>query len=305
MATFRWRANFLIPGLPLAQPVRLGAIHVAGSTRDGNRKYESTGHLIFEADQFLFEAEARGRAAALLEPVAVAGAALGGSIGEPVVTLVNLENRDALEAAGVRIPFEGGLLVTWTVGTADIDCASLTKGYLAVLGLGPQEAPLWHRAARWLWKSNWEADPYDQFLALWIAFNVLYGPRWTKGTNTETGTIEAYLAEAVPWESDAKALLAGVLLEDLQLLGASGLTLWRSKKWAIANELQAALALPEEARSFREVIRLVCLVIYSIRCDIVHEGGVSVPKDDLRLLWSSRNVLKTVVMFLIKRRLGL
>jgi hypothetical protein len=220
MATFRWRADFSLPGLPLAQPLTLGAIYIAPSARGKNGQYESTGYLIFETEESLRESDARAKALSQLEAVAVAGAALGGSVGEPVVTSLSLENRECLEVAGVRIPFEDGLLVSWSVGAADIDWASLTKGYQAVLGLGPQEAPLWYRAARWLWKSNWEADPYDQFLALWIAFNVLYGPKWT---GSEPRAITDYLADEIPLEGDAEKLLAEVL-EELRLFAASGLT---------------------------------------------------------------------------------
>lgn len=298
---FHWRGEFSIPGLPLAQPLKLGAIYVERSPRAEDGKYEAIGHVSFEAEQYLCESDARARAVSLLEPVAVAGAALGGWVGEPVVTSVSLENRDVLEASGVRIPFEGGLLVTWTEGAADIECSSLTKGYLAVVGLGPEEAPLWHRAARWLWKSNWQADPYDQLLAVWIPFNVLYGPKWT---GSEPQAIADYLAGVIPEESDAAKLLVG-MWDELQLLAASSLTLGRGKRWLVADELQTALGLPEAERSHRELVRLVCLVMYSVRCDIVHQGGASINADSMRLLWAGRDVLKRVVMFLLRRRLGL
>lgn len=186
---------------------------------------------------------------------------------------------------------------------ADIDGTALTKGYRAALTLGPQEAPLWHRAARWLWKANSEANPYDQFLALWIAFNALYGPKKTDG---EPSAIRDYLADAIPKESDAQKLLAGLLVEDLQLLGASGLRLRRDKSWQVADELQAVLGLPETKRSPRQVVTLACLVIYAVRCAIVHEGGFELPRDkEMHLVWASGRVLKAALMLVFKSRLGL
>ncbi len=301
VSMFRWQASFLLPGLQVAQPLTLGTIHIDPSPRTEDGQSQSSGHLSFGTERYLRDSEAKAKALSQLEPLAVAAAAIGGSVGEPVITSVRLENRQTLEASGVSTPLaDSGLLVQWNVLAPDIDSATLAKGYRAALTLGPEEAPRWHRAARWLWKANLDADPYDQFLALWIAFNVLYGRKWR---GNEADAITEYLAEELPQESEAQKLLAG-LMEDLRKLGASGLTLRRDGSGPVADQLQTALGLPETTRSSRELLRLVSLVIYSLRCDIVHAGGVSVARGDTHLLWASRDVLKTVVMYLLRRRLG-
>ena len=300
MATYRWRAEFVLPGLQLAQGLTLDAIHIVPSPRDEHGHSQSTGHLTFEAQHYLSESKATARALSMLEPLVVAAAALGGSVGEPEVTSVNLDNRTALEASGVRIPLDSSLRLSWDVLAPDIDTGRLSTGYEAARDFTPEDAERLFRATRWLWKANSDPDAYDQFLALWIAFNVLYG-----GSHRfEQQAIEVYLAQAIPTELDAKTLLAGVDTETLKILARSTLTLRRDgADFRVADELQVALELPEANQSQRDLMRLTCLVIYSVRCDIVHAGGASVPRDTLRLLWASRDVLKTLLMHLLRSRL--
>jgi hypothetical protein len=302
MATFQWRAEFVLPGFQLDQELTLGTIHIVPSPRDEHGHSQSTGHLTFETQHHLSESKATARALSMLEPLAVAGATLGGSVGNPEVTSVRLDNQTDLETSGVRIPLESSLLVSWKVLSPDIDIGQLRKAYEASLVFTPEAAERLCRAARWLWKANSDADPYDQFLALWIAFNVLYG-----GSHKfEQQAIEIYVDQALPTELEAKTLLAGVDSETLRKLAGSALTLRRDgAEFRVADELQVAINRPEANQSQRDLVRLACLVIYSVRCDIVHAGGASIPRDQLRLIWASRDVLKTVLMHLLRTRLGL
>lgn len=302
MATYKWRADFLLPGLPIALPLTLGTIYIVPVPRDETGRSQSRGHLTFETAAHLSETEARAKALSELTPVAVAGTALGGSVGEPVVTSVNLVNRATLEASDVRIPLEAKLHSTSRVVAPDMDVATLTSAYHATVTLAPQhDVLLWHRAARWLWKANSEPDPYDHFLALWIAFNVLYGPKKTDG---EPSGIRAYLSDSIRNETEGQALLARVPAAQLQVLGASGLSLNRDRSWKVADELNAALD-PSARGSARQILILACLVIYAVRCAIVHEGGLDLPRDkEERLVQASRVALKEVLMHLLKMRLG-
>jgi hypothetical protein len=135
---------------------------------------------MLDTDQCLDDSAIEQRALPQLETVVLVAAALGGSVREPVVTSVRLENRADLEAAGVLTPLENaGLLVTLNVLADDIAEIALTVGYSAAVNLANAEASRWRRAARWLRKANADAGPSDQFLALWIAFNVLYGQHKT------------------------------------------------------------------------------------------------------------------------------
>ncbi|MGH9424980.1 MAG: hypothetical protein ACRD2L_01545 [Terriglobia bacterium] len=302
MATYRWRIEFSLLGVPIASSVTLDAIHLAPAFPDEKGRSRSIGYLVIETDQYLQDLAVEADALSQLEFVAIAAAALGGSVREPVVTSVRLENRDDLEAAGVRTPLENAsLTVRYNVIAPDIEETALTKCYRTAVRLEGQEASLWRRAARWLWKANSEADPYDQFLALWISFNVLYGPL---KTNSEQRAIQDYLAKEIPREPDAEKFLAEFRSEDLDLLGASGLTL-KSRNWPVANELQTALALPAAQQSRRRLVALAFLTIYAVRCGIVHEGGVEVPRDsESRLVWASVHVLKPAIMRLLRNRLG-
>jgi hypothetical protein len=232
-----------------------------------------------------------------LERIAMPGAALSGSTCEPVVTSIRLDNRDELEAVGVRTPLDNARLIfEWNVIEPNIDEAALAHGYRTVLAFGQEDLSLWLRVARWLWKANSDADPYDQFLALWICFNVLYGRHVTNG---QPQGIRDYLTEAIPTETDAATLLRQLRHEDLSSLATD-------RFCPNANELQAALELPVAQRSSRELIRLIFLVIYSVRCFIVHEGGVALPPDrETRLVSASKHVLKSAIMHLFRRRLGL
>ncbi len=302
MTAFRWLAEFLLPGLPIARPLTLGGIHVLPVPRGENERSHSNGHLTFEPDTHLRDAEARAHAQSQLELVALAATATGGSVGEPVVTSVRLDNQADLEASGVPIPLDACFTLKWKVLAPDIDETAVIKGYRVALEFGPQEAPFWRRAARWLWKANSEAHPYDRFLALWIAFNVLYGP---KRIDSEPNAIRNYLAETIPSEQVARSLLAGVIEEDLRLLGGSGLSLRRDKSWPVADELQVALGTPETTPSPRQVLTLSCLVVYAVRCAVVHEGGFDIPREkEVGLVWASGRVLKAVLMHAFKSRLG-
>jgi len=301
MTTYRWRIEFSLPGVPIARPVTLDAIHLEPTPRDENSRSRSIGYLVLETDQYLQDSAVEAAALSRLEFVAVAAAALGGSVRGPVVTSVRLENRDDLEAAGVRTPLENAsLTMTGKVIAPDIEETALTRCYRTALGLAGEEASLWRRAARWLWRANSEGDPYDKFLALWISFNVLYGPL---KTDSEQRAIEDYLAKAIPTEPDAEKFLAGVRSEDLALLGASGLTL-KSRNRLVANELQTALGVPGAQQSRRGLVALAFLTIYAVRCAIIHEGGVAVPRDsENRLVWASVSVLKPAIMYLLRNRL--
>jgi len=216
---------------------------------------------------------------------------------------VKLENRAALEAAGIRIRLhDSGLTDTWTVLAGDIEESALTTGYRHALALPDSDAWLWRRAVRWLWKANGDPDPYDQFLALWISFNVLYG---RYHTGRETLAIENYLLHAVPAESDADEFLAEMAVENIGLLAESGLSLGRTGTRPIAEEIRTAAALPPERWRRLEFLTLIVLGLYAVRCAVVHKGGVELPRDnEIRLVWASVHIMKPVLMRLLRRRLG-
>jgi len=302
MPRYRWAMHFALPGVRITRPVTLDNIDLKPAPPDDRGHSQSIGYVLIETDEDAGEDELRAETMSRLELVAISAAALGGSVREPVITSIRLENREELEAAGRRTPLENAsLLVTWNVIAPDIEEAALTNYYAAALKLAGQEASLWRRAVRWLWKANSEADPYDQFLALWISFNVLYGPL---KMNSEQRAIQDYLAKAIPTEPDAEEFLAEVRSEDLALLGASGLTL-KNRNRPVANELQTDLGLPEARQSRRRLITLAFLTIYAVRCAIVHEGGVAVARDsESRLVWASVHVLKPAIMHLLRNRLG-
>ena len=240
----------------------------------------------------------REAALAQLEAIAIAGAALGGSVQEPVVHSVRLENRTELEAAGIQIPYSFAFVHSFNVIAPSIDTATLDKGYRTFSALPPGILHLWRRAARWLWKANAEGDPYDYLLALWIAFNVLYGPHITKG-RSEQKAIEAYAAKAFQSNATARPLVDSLQRDDLLALGKSGLSLGRSGQTRIADELDRALVAPEPDAG--EMVRLVVLTIYAVRCAIVHAGSVLPSRDEeIRLVWASAHVLKATMMHLLQ-----
>jgi hypothetical protein len=192
--------------------------------------------------------------------------------------------------------------MTFNVFADDIHESTLAAGYGQALALPDSDAALWRRAVRWIWKANGDADPYDQFLALWISFNVLYGPHHT---GRETLAIESYLAHAVPAEGDAEEFLTEITAEDIGLLAASGLTLGRAGNRPIAEEIRTATALSLAPRRRLELLTLIFLGLYAVRCAVVHEGGVALPRDnEIRLVWASVHILKPVLMRLLRRRLG-
>ena len=302
MPTYRWRAEFVLPGLQLAQELGLGTIHVVPCPRDDLDRSQSTGHLSFETDRYLDESEATTAALSLLAPLAVVGAALGGAVGAPTVTSILLDNQAELEASGVRLPFQNRFRMSWNVVAPEIPAASLIAGYETARALPPEITEPLARGARWLWKANSDPDGRDQFLALWIAFNVLYG----RPNRSEQQAIEDYLARALPTEPEAKAVLDGVDIHTLRRLADSSLTLHRGKgEYRVAEGLQRALGGPAASQSPKEILRLACLVIYAVRCDIVHAGGSAVPHGALQLIWASRDLLKALLMRLLQSRLRL
>lgn len=303
MATYRWRIDFSLPGVPIAQPMTLDAITLTPAPRDQKGRSLSNGYLQLDIDQYLQDSDVETQAMSQLERIAIAAAALGGSTRKPIVNCVRLDNRDELEAVGLRTPLQNATLRhRINVIAPNIEEPALTHGYRTVLAFGGEDLLLWLRVARWLWKANSDADPYDQFLALWICFNVLYGrfvPNRQRRGSQRTG-IKNYLAqEAIPTETDASTLRRQFRPEDLSSLAAD-------QSCPTANELQTALGLPVAQQSNRELIKLIFLVIYEVRCAIVHEGGVALsPDTGVRLVFASRDVLKSAIMHLLRRRLGL
>ena len=54
-----------------------------------------------------------------------------------------------------------------------------------------------------------------------------------------------------------------------------------------------------------ELITLIFLGLYAMRCAIVHEGGVALPRDDeIRVVRASARILKPALMRLLRQRLG-
>jgi len=131
---------------------------------------------------------------------------------------------------------------------------------------------------------------------------VLYG----KPHRREQRAIEEFIAEAFPTDLEAKAVLDWVDPPILEKLANSSLTVPRKKvEYRVADELQRVLGDPSRIQSHTDILRLACLVIYAVRCDIVHAGGSAVPHDALQLIWSSRDVLKAFLMRHLQSRLGL
>lgn len=86
MATYRWRIDFSLPGLPIARPLRLGPIELNPAQPDGNGRSRSLGTLALDTDKFLQESQVETAALERIEPLAIAAASLGGSVREPTVT---------------------------------------------------------------------------------------------------------------------------------------------------------------------------------------------------------------------------
>jgi hypothetical protein len=104
----------------------------------------------------------------------------------------NSQNQPEIEAAGMALPDRlQSLTLTWSVLAATIKEAQLSTGYRSAMRLSSKRIAIHPRVARWLWKANADSDTTDQFLALWIALNVLYGQYQVKGKR-ERDAIEAF-----------------------------------------------------------------------------------------------------------------
>lgn len=302
MPRYRWRIDFLLPGVPIDRPIQLDAIQLQPAPRDDEGHSQCTGYLSLELDQYADENAVKAQVLPQLGFVAIAAAGLGGSVREPIIDSIRLENREELEVAGMRTPFSASFRVSSTVVAPTLGERELLKGYRAVSALSHDQLLLWSRVARWLWKANGEQDPYDQMLALWISFNAVYGP-YGAG---EQQAIKNYIAQTVGTESAARSLLSVVRIEDLRRLGNSGLTLWKGQKpCQIASELQSALGQPAVKQNSVELVKLALLSIYAVRCAIVHKGKALADKDEeVQLVWASAHVLKAVMMFVFRAQLG-
>jgi hypothetical protein len=252
---------------------------------------------MLETNEYLEKRGVEARAMSRLRALAMAAAAIGASVQEPEITLVVLENEQELSKAGVRTPLlNGGLRIEFDILAPDVDEATLGAAFHAVGALSEQEASAWERSARWLWKANSDPEPYDQFLALWISFNVLYREHKRDG---EQAAIQEFLEENVATEENAQEVSALVIPDTLALLATSGLTL---RTRAIADQLRDALAVQ---RPRRDIVVLLMLTIYAVRCAIFHEGAIAIPRDlEARLVIASRDILKVVLIYLLRRRLG-
>jgi hypothetical protein len=123
------------------------------------------------------------------------------------------------------------------------------------------------RSVRWFRKSKDSDDMIDQFVAQWIAFNVLYA-LIGQGTESDTTAI-GNLISAYP----ASAKISPILVEHdetIRVLAARGLTS-RDGQRNYSNELKNSLGGSDNRRT----LRAVALCLWRIRNDIFHGGGAS------------------------------
>lgn len=303
MVTYRWSVGFALPRVWLERAVQIGRITLQPAPCDENGDPQSTGSLLLETEEFLDITDIAARAMQEIEPVAISASATLGSVLSPRITSLCLQNRQELEAAGLPSPspVPRPHLDAYVIAPVP-DEAKLGAGYLAAVGLPPDERQRLHLVARWLWKANSEHDPHDALLALWISFNVLYGPFWAL-TKDERKAIECYAAQRIA-PSAAARLLGGARIDaSLRRLADSRLTL-RTRR--IGEELRAALAKSLGAADPVELMRLALLSVYAVRCDVVHKGHVLLDRyEEFELLRASRDPLKGVIMHALQTQLGL
>jgi hypothetical protein len=102
MATYRWRIEFDLPGVPIARPLSLGAMQLTPAPRDERGHSRSNRYLVFETEEYLQGSTIETEALSHLEPVAIVAAAIGGSVRAPTVTSVHVPDAHAKRATRRR-----------------------------------------------------------------------------------------------------------------------------------------------------------------------------------------------------------
>jgi hypothetical protein len=304
MLQYNWAIQFFLPGAPLSEPMQVGDLNLRPAEPDQQGHSGCTGSFVLKLGECLTEREAAALATQHLEMVGIAASAMGGSVRGPEVVSLRLENVAELEAAGMRTPGKGGQFRMFvTVMARPLDERRLITGYQAVTNLPVSRRQLWHLAARWLWKANSERDPFDQMLALWISFNVLYGPYMS---DSEQQAIEEYvIADLGP---SSAQLVKEIGRHTLGRLVDSRLTLRSGKNLRrIGSDLQNGLSQPIASPiASAQLLKLVLLTIYAVRCAIVHTGTVVPERDrEIVLISTSAIVLKALIMHALRTELGL
>jgi hypothetical protein len=304
MAEYRWRATFTLPGAPLAEPAAFGNISAIPAEREDPGHSRSTGTLLLLVGDAVGERETERLAQAEVDALAVCASAIGGSVGEPVIHGVTLENADELEAAGQRLPVVGSSFrVSINVVAGNLETPRLARGYARFLALPLADRARLGLVGRWLWKGNNDPNPYDRMLAYWTAFSVLYG-HYMSPDDAEREGIEQFVA--TEFAVAAPGTMAEILRwQNLERLAASGLTLRRHRgPRPIAQELREAL--DAATRPAIETLTLLMLCVYALRCALVHEGRAAPDREvEYRLLHTSGYVLKTILMHALQGWLDL
>jgi len=147
------------------------------------------------------------------------------------------------------------LTLTWSVLAATIKEAQLSTGYRSAMRLSSKRIAIHPRVARWLWKANADSDTTDQFLALWIALNVLYGQYQVKGKR-ERDAIEAFANHMVG--PNATQVLSAILAlsgdQCLQVLTDRWLML--RPGFRVGSALRAALRKRRHPSAAAEVVKI-------------------------------------------------
>lgn len=264
-----WRILSVIPGLRLSGTLDIDGIRVESGFLDGHGRPTSRLSVQLVYQECVQEDRVRADALKRITDIETA-ASLVSATGRASVESVLLENRVELNAARLPTPLTRVDSMQIEVTVPVTDPARLEQAYRGVQQLQPGDGLAIQRALRWMGRRYDEVDVYDRYLSLWVAFNIMYGPREPGG---EQARIRRFIEETfTDDEKTRSALDQGIDRASVNLLAGCGLLLrQRGQTVDISEKLRTQVGVYRSSGTGpHEVLVTLALTLYAVRNRLVH-----------------------------------
>jgi len=266
---------------------------------DGEGRPQARGYFRLEYERCVqydtVEKDAQKRIEDLVD-----AASLDYTVGHPSSISVTLENKEELKAHGLPVPvaFCATLPIEWSA--PPLSKNRLQAAFHDLAALPQEKRSFHHHVSRWIRRLYNDKDPFDRFMSLWIAFNVLYDRPYYQ--RSEQGAIRLFINDTFDLTASQTLIQGKIAYDSIKLMAESGLKL---RNRPIADELKAALESLDTTGDQINILVLLTLTLYAIRNAIVHGDLVDEDCSHRKLVGTAHDVLKSIIYDALHRCLGL
>jgi len=295
---YRWLVHFVVPGLRISEPISIDQMQLRPTALDAEGRPQAEGSFRIEYVNCVQQSTVEEDAGRRVEDF-VDSASLVSTVGHPRVVSVRLENEGDLQEAGLPIPISFPITLNYEAMVPMVNRDRLQAAITARAALPMDGKQLQHRASRWMRRLYGDRDPFNSFVSLWVAFNVLYAPYYGNG---EQEAIIQFVGERFDVGASRELLERRIASDSLTRLATSGV---RLRNRPIADELKESLARHDVLRDACGVLILLVLTLYAARNALIHGDLLDENRVHRELVRVARDVLASIIHNALHRQLGL